>query len=60
MIVYVADAYAHFQRLDSVAKMATMLQGCTTEAQHSVLRFLGAKGLNAKNVSYLQWEEFIA
>jgi hypothetical protein len=27
-----------------------MLEGCTTEEQHSVVRFLWAKGLNAKDV----------
>jgi hypothetical protein len=30
--------------------MATLLEGCTTEQQHSVVHFLFAKGLNAKGI----------
>jgi hypothetical protein len=37
--VLVADAHANIQRLVSVIKMATMPEGCTTEEQHSVVRF---------------------
>jgi hypothetical protein len=36
--------------LVSVVKMATMLEDCTTEEQHSIVRFLLAKGLNAKYI----------
>jgi hypothetical protein len=47
MTVYVADAHALVQRLVSVAKMATALEGCTTEEQRSAVRFffLLAKGI---------------
>jgi hypothetical protein len=42
MTVYVADARTHVQRLDSVAKMATVLEKDTTEEQRFVVRcFLG-------------------
>jgi hypothetical protein len=37
------------QRLVSVVKMATVLE-YTTEGQRSLVRFLWAKGLNAKKV----------
>jgi hypothetical protein len=30
--------------------MATVLEDCTTEEQRSVVRFLWAKGLNAKDI----------
>jgi hypothetical protein len=30
--------------------MATVLEECTAEKQHSVVRFLWAKGLNAKDI----------
>jgi hypothetical protein len=30
--------------------MATVLEWCTTEEQHSVVRLLWAKGLNAKDI----------
>jgi hypothetical protein len=30
--------------------MATVLEGCTTEKQHSVVHFLWAKGHNAKGI----------
>jgi hypothetical protein len=44
MIVWVADAHTHVQRLISVVKMATELEECNTEEQ----RLLWAKGHNAK------------
>jgi hypothetical protein len=44
------NAHAHIQRLVSVVKMTTVLEGCTTEEQCSVVRFLWAKGLNAKKL----------
>jgi hypothetical protein len=53
----------HIQRLLSVVEMATVFEDCITEEQHSVVRFLLAKGLNAKdihNVSSLRWEVFVA
>jgi hypothetical protein len=50
MTVSVADAHAHVQRLVSVVKMATVLEECTNEEQSSVVRFLWAKGLNAKDI----------
>jgi hypothetical protein len=51
MTVYVADAHAHIQWLVSVVKMATVLEGCTTEEQNSVVRsFLCAKGLNENHI----------
>jgi hypothetical protein len=40
----------HVQRLVSVVKMATALEKCITEDQRSALRFLRAKGLNAKHI----------
>jgi hypothetical protein len=50
MTVQVADAQAHVQRLVSVVKMATILEKCATEDYRSVVRFLWAKGLNAKDI----------
>jgi hypothetical protein len=47
--------HAHVQGLVSVVKMATVLEECTTE-ERSVVHFLGAKGLNAKDISRLWWE----
>jgi hypothetical protein len=38
--------HAHVQRLVSTVKMVTMLEGCTTEEQCSVVHFLWAKGFN--------------
>jgi hypothetical protein len=35
----IVDAHAHVERLVSVAKMATVLEGRTTEEQRSVLPF---------------------
>jgi hypothetical protein len=46
----VADAHVHVQRLVSVVEMATVLQGCNTEDQSSVLRSSWAKELNAKDI----------
>jgi hypothetical protein len=37
--------------LVSVVKMATLLEGYTTEEQRSVVRILGIKGLNAKDIN---------
>jgi hypothetical protein len=48
MTVYVADT--HGQKSVSVVKMATVLESCTNEEQGSVVRFLLAKGLNAKDI----------
>jgi hypothetical protein len=31
--------------------MATVLEECTTQEQHSVVRFLWTKGLNAKDIN---------
>jgi hypothetical protein len=50
MTIYIADEHAHVQRLVSIAKMATVLQECTTEEQRSVVRFLREIGLNAKDI----------
>jgi hypothetical protein len=50
MTVYVADEQAHVQRLVSVVKLATVLEGYTTEEQRPVVRVLWAKGLNAKDI----------
>jgi hypothetical protein len=36
--------------LDSVVKMVTMLEECTTEKQRSVVRFLWAKTPYAKDI----------
>jgi hypothetical protein len=41
--------------------MATVLEGCTTEEQHSVVRFLWANGLNANDIlKDLRWEVYVA
>jgi hypothetical protein len=42
--------HAHIQRLLSVVKMATTLEECTIEEQHSVVHLLWATGLNTKNI----------
>jgi hypothetical protein len=42
--------HAHVERLVSVVKRATLLEEYATEKQHSVVRFLWAKGLNAKDI----------
>jgi hypothetical protein len=56
--------HAYVQRLVSVVKMVTMLEEFTMKEQRSVMRFLWAKGLNAKDihkkyVSSLWWEVFV-
>jgi hypothetical protein len=45
-----ADAHARVQRLVAVIKITTVLEVCTTEWQHSVVSFLWAKVLNAKDI----------
>jgi hypothetical protein len=40
----------HVQRLVFVVKTVTILEVCTTEEQYSLVRFLWAKGLNAKDI----------
>jgi hypothetical protein len=50
MTVYIADAHAYVQRLVSVIKMATVLEEYNTEEQRSVMPFLWAEGLNAKDI----------
>jgi hypothetical protein len=45
-----ASEHAHVQRLVSVFKIATVLEGCTTEEELLFVRFLWAKGLDAKNI----------
>jgi hypothetical protein len=42
--------HAHVQRLVTVVKMAIVLEKYTTEEQCSVVRFLLAKGLSAKDI----------
>jgi hypothetical protein len=49
MTLQAADAHACAQRLVSVVKMATVLEGYNTEEQRSVVRLLWTKGLNAKD-----------
>jgi hypothetical protein len=50
MTIYVADAHAQVQRLVSVVKMVNMLEEYITQMQSSVVRFLSAKWLNAKDI----------
>jgi hypothetical protein len=50
MTVYVADGHAHVQRLVSVVKIVVVLDECITGEQCSAVRFLWAKGLNAKDI----------
>jgi hypothetical protein len=51
MTDYVADAHAHVQRLVSIVKMVSVLEGYTTEVRRSiVLFFLWTKGLNTKDI----------
>jgi hypothetical protein len=38
MTDYVAEAHAHVQRLNSIVKMATVLEECINEEQRSVMR----------------------
>jgi transposase len=42
--------HAHVQSLVSVVKIETVLEECPSEEQRSVVRFLWAKGLNAKDI----------
>jgi hypothetical protein len=46
--------HVHVLRLVSVVKMGTVLEGCSTEGQHSVVCFLWARGLNANNVTVIK------
>jgi hypothetical protein len=39
MTVQVVNAHAHVERLVSVVKMPTVLEGCTIEEQISVVRY---------------------
>jgi hypothetical protein len=51
MTVYVADAHANAERLDSVVKMAILLERYSTEEQRFVMRFsLWSKRLHAKDI----------
>jgi hypothetical protein len=42
--------HAYVKKLVSVVKMATVLEACITEEQHSVVRFSWAKRLNANDI----------
>jgi hypothetical protein len=42
--------HVHVHWLVSVVKMATVMEECITEDQNSVVHFLRAKGLNAKDM----------
>jgi hypothetical protein len=42
--------HAYVQGLVSAVKMATVLQQYTTKEWNSVVHFLGAKGLNGKDI----------
>jgi hypothetical protein len=51
MTVYVADMHAHVQGLVSVVKIATVLEECTNEDQHSVVFLCEQKdSINAKHI----------
>jgi hypothetical protein len=50
MTIQVADTHAQVQRLVSVLKIATVLDGCYKEEWRSVVRFLRLKSLNAKDI----------
>jgi hypothetical protein len=54
MTVYVADAHAHVQKLISVVKMATVLEGCTTEEQRSAVRFLFCEQKDSMQSIYIK------
>jgi hypothetical protein len=45
------NAHAHVQRLVSVVKMVTVLEGYTIEKQRCAVCFLWAKGLDAQNIN---------
>jgi hypothetical protein len=42
--------HAHVQRLASVVKMATVIEECSIEELHSVVHYLWAEGLGAKDI----------
>jgi hypothetical protein len=42
--------HLHVHRLVLIVKMATVLEDCTTKDKRSVVHFLWAKGLNAKDI----------
>jgi hypothetical protein len=42
------DAHARVQRLVSVVKMTTVIEGCTIEEQHSVVRFFVGRRTRCK------------
>jgi hypothetical protein len=48
--VYAADAHAHVQRLALLVKMATVLEEHATKEQRYIVRFVWAKGLNARYI----------
>jgi hypothetical protein len=50
MTVSVANAHAHVQRLVSVVKMATVLEGMLPKSSAVFCVFWWAKGLNAKDI----------
>jgi hypothetical protein len=50
IIKILSVAGAHVQRLVSLFKIATVLEGCTTEEERLVVRFLWAKELDAKHI----------
>jgi hypothetical protein len=54
MAVYVANANAHVSTLVSTDKIVTLLEEYITEEHRSVVRFLWAKGVNAKEI-YLRY-----
>jgi hypothetical protein len=49
--VELADAHADVQRLVSVAKMANVLEKCTTKEQHSVVHIFVGKMTHCKGYS---------
>jgi hypothetical protein len=42
--------HVQIQRVVSVVKMTTMIEECTTEEQRTVVHFLWARGLPAKDI----------
>jgi hypothetical protein len=61
MKVWVVYSHAHVQRLVSAVKMAVVLEGCTTEAKRSFVRFFffvgkvtQCKGYSQRNVSHVK------
>jgi hypothetical protein len=53
MIVYVADAHAHVQRLVSVVKTATLFEEFTTEEHCPVVRFFCGRKDSMQTISYV-------